>query len=40
MCINNVWITVCGKGWGLNDAVVVCRYLGFDVKGNHDQFKL
>ena len=29
MCYNNIWGTICGDTWTINEAVVVCNGLGF-----------
>lgn len=29
VCVNHVWGTVCSRGFGTEDAKVVCRKLGF-----------
>ena len=33
ICHNNVWGTVCNDTWGINDARVACRQLGFPAIG-------
>lgn len=33
VCNNNVWGTVCDDAFGVNDAVVACRQMGFSDAG-------
>ena len=35
ICYNNVYGTICDDQWGLLDAVVTCRQLGFSDAGMH-----
>ena len=33
VCMNNAWGSVCNNRFGTNDAVVVCKQLGFPTTG-------
>lgn len=36
ICRNNIWGTICNNGWGVAEAQVVCRELGFSTSGGMD----
>ena len=37
LCVNEEWRAVCDHEWGMEEARVVCRQLGFPVQGRHSR---
>ena len=33
VCVNGVWGSICGTGWGATDGYVLCKQAGFDDAG-------
>ena len=38
VCINNAWGTVCNNRFGTNEALVICRQLGYSDTSKYSQF--
>ncbi len=36
VCSGREWGTICNRYWGQQDAVVVCRQLGYDTNGTNN----
>ena len=39
VCYNNIWGLIEVSGWGENDAIVICRQLGFSASSKYQQLQ-
>ena len=33
ICLNNDWGSICDDNWDINNAMVICRQLGYQAEG-------